>query len=320
MLILACTGRREPGSMGVVQRFIEREPQEPFRRVSMVRGVPVFDWRLAEHEVLADWLAPRPPRRIVLDGVPVELAWEDDRVKISRAADFDAAAIDRIEVVIASRVPRVTRTGEVALYWAGLGEELSGSRQLLARAGELVGEDRRRYRLWVGGEPAWTGRIARLQLICVLPQQVRIQVLGIVGFEETVIEERLAELAHTGVQVAIGEQARNALPGLPGQTIERELEIPRGAELRFAYGLQAGVRVPVRFRVSAVVDGEPRRLFEAGLDPGAEPPRWYEAAVGLGAVAGRRVRLVLETEAGEGLDPARGLPLWGHPEVLAPRQ
>ncbi len=312
---LACGGGREPGSMAVVLRFIESPPQETFRREAVVEDRPVFDWRLEPHDVTAAWLDPRPPRRIALPDVAIDLAWENRRLSLVAAVDLDAAAVDRIDLMAESLTPGNERTGDVAFYWAGPEDRLDESRRLVVTDGETIAPSVRRYRLRLAGEPGWRGPIARLKVVWVVPKNVRLRILRAAGFDETIDPERLRELAAGGLKAAIGEQFRDALPALPGAAVERRLVPPPGAELRFAYGLQSGVREPVRFTVAVVAPGERHPVFDQTVAEAG----WREAAVDLGAWAGEEVRIVLETAAAGELDPARGLPLWGHPQVLAPR-
>ncbi len=317
LAVLACDGR-QPGPLDVILRFIEAAPQEPFRRQAVVEDRPVFDWNLEPHGVVAAWLEPQPRRRITLPDAEIDLVWVGHRLNLAAAVDLDAAAVDRIDIVVESRVPGFHRTGDLAFYWAGPGENLAASRQLVISDGEALPGLRRRYRLRLAGEPGWRGRIAKLRAEWPAPQGVRFQILRLTGADETVDPERLRRFAADGIKGAIGGDIRDALPALPGAPVERRGRLPAGAELRFAYGLQPGLRRPVRFAVAVAAAGRSRRLFEATIDPAFAAPGWQPGAVDLGDYAGEEVRIVLETVAEGELDLARGLPLWGHPEVLAP--
>jgi hypothetical protein len=318
LLAAACGGRRPPGSMAVVLRFVEPPPQEPFHREAVVEDRPVFDWRLKSHDVTFAWLEPQARRHIALSDAELEIVWEGDRPTFVWRVDLEAAAVDRIDLVAESLHPETRRTGDVAFYWAAPGEPLAESRKLVVTDGEAIHEGRRRYPLKLAGEPEWRGRISTLKVAWAVPEKVRVRLLAMTGYDEEIAPGRLRELAAVGITAAIAEQFRDALPALPGAGIERRLTLPPEAELRFAYGSQGGVRAAVRFTASVVGAGGRRRLFAATVAPGSEPG-WREATVDLSAWAGEDVRIVLEAEAEGELDLAQGLPLWGHPEVLAPR-
>ena len=112
---------------------------------------------------------------------------------------------------------------------------------------------------------------------------------------------------------------------LPSAAVERfetnEADIPAGARLVFGYGVEepgwGDGWPPVRFRVSA---GE-LTLFERRIDPAADPRarRWFDASVDLDPLAGRRVRLVFETEAlgaAPGATVDRSFGVVSNPEIV----
>ncbi len=101
-------------------------------------------------------------------------------------------------------------------------------------------------------------------------------------------------------------------------------EVPPGARLAFSYGVESPGwehdAAAATFHV--LVDGNPKPLFFARLDPGSNPSqrRWFEASVDLGAYSGRRLSLVLQTAVDRADD--RGpfsRPIWGNPMVIARR-
>src|SRR5213076_2512640 len=112
---------------------------------------------------------------------------------------------------------------------------------------------------------------------------------------------------------------------LPPAAVERfetnEADIPAGARLVFGYGVEepgwGDGWPPVRVRVSA---GE-LTLFERRIDPAADPRarRWFDASVDLDPLAGRRVRLVFETEAlgaAPGATVDRSFGVVSNPEIV----
>jgi arylsulfatase A-like enzyme len=113
------------------------------------------------------------------------------------------------------------------------------------------------------------------------------------------------------------------LPASPVWRFESdEIEVPAGARLTFGYAVEEpGWAIgwpPVVVRVSA--GGVP--LFERRIDPAGDPRdrRWFDASVDLGSVAGRRTRLVFETEAlavpGTAVD--RSFAVVSNPQILPP--
>ena len=321
VFMAACPGQRAPGSMGLVMRFADPPPQKPFQRERVIQDLPAFDWSLEDLGVEARWMQPEADRSVSVAGTSANLSWRDDRLTFARPVGFASDSVDRIDVVVASLNPETTRTGDVALYWTVAGTDGEGE-PLLVEAGEPFGEDRRLYRLWVRGEPGWANNITGLRLVCVMPQQAQaahIRVVRVTGYREAVLSEPLAELAQSGIQIALEGQTRVAFPALPGYPVERNVDIPDQAELRFGYGLQPGVRVPVKLLIR--LEGKTsEELFSIRLDPGQKRERgWQDGVVDLTAYAGQQVRLVLETEASSALGPSQGMALWGNPEVLAPR-
>ncbi|MGH7287973.1 MAG: sulfatase, partial [Myxococcota bacterium] len=99
------------------------------------------------------------------------------------------------------------------------------------------------------------------------------------------------------------------------------LEIPANAVLDFATGIlePALGQGPVRFSVSACVDGDCRSVFSqvvGGQSGGASA--WHDASVSLHEFAGARASLFFET-ALVGDEPGRfSLPVWANPTILTP--
>jgi arylsulfatase A-like enzyme len=101
-----------------------------------------------------------------------------------------------------------------------------------------------------------------------------------------------------------------------------EIEVPTGARLVFGYAVEepgwATGWPPVLVRASAAG----LTLFERRIDPAGDPRdrRWFDASVDLGPVAGRRTRLVFETEAlaAPRTIVDRSFPVVSNPHVLPP--
>jgi arylsulfatase A-like enzyme len=103
----------------------------------------------------------------------------------------------------------------------------------------------------------------------------------------------------------------------------RSLLVPPGARLRFGTGLDESPHAaapPVRFTVTATVDGGERRLFDARLARGPNPA-WQHGKdhdVSLDDYANREIRLRFDTKI-ESDDPGElAFPVWAEPRIVAP--
>ncbi len=321
---VAGCGDAPPGSLRPVLRFLDRPVQRPFRPADLASDEVVFDWRLRDLELVAERGTSLDPYTLEIAGRTTEVRMVGKRLEIDRPVDFDATAIDRLDVVLGSRRTGSTATGDVTILWAAPGEGFDSTRGLEVAGGEQVAEDLRLYQIALRRHPGWTGRIGRLRLAISIALQGQISVRRITGYRELVTPEKLEALRRDGLEVRLGGQIRDALPALPGLPIERRLIVPEGAELRFAYGTQVAVAGTVRLAVTVITEeSEKRRIFEVAVVPDGTPGahasgRWHDGTVSLAAFAGQQVTFRLEASADQTLDPRQGFALWGHPEVLAP--
>lgn len=323
LLCAACDrpAGRQPRVLETRLRFVDNDPQTILARGELVTAEQLFSWRSEpEDRCLEIWPSPRKRSKISLGGHQGQLEWKKDRVHVWLAVALDAAAVDRLDVVLKSLVPGSTRIGAIALLWTGR-DGFSRERSLADNHGEATADGSRRFRFPVGTHGAWRGRVSRLSLRIQPPVGARFALCSIDGIAEQLRQEKLAELAASGFKAVLGGQIRNALPAIRGLPIERELKVPRAAELRFAYGLPAGVRVGAIFRVTALTEDEQTiELFRTTLTPDEGGGQWQEGRVDLLPLSGQRITLRLETSMDGDLDPKHGFPFWANPEVLAPQR
>lgn len=321
---LAMTGAACVGDGGellhVHLRFIESDPQLPLPSQFL------FSERVLRVDDFAEGrkcpqIWPRPSTPPLLGGAAglnATLSWTESDVHL----DFSTTeTMDQFAVVFSGLNKSRPYRGNLRAAWASKGETFSTTRSLrISRATAVVTGKRARYRVPLKDQLEWVGSAHRFRLT-VRPTHAQelIEVCSLELLVEELIPERLEVLLERGAKIALGDQLRNSLPGLPGRDLERTLQIPSGAELRFAYGVQAATTLPVRFRVLARIEGgeaEELLVVSMGVD---DVEHWEEATVDLSRFSGQEIRLSLVTEAEDAFDPAAGLPLWGNPEVIAPR-
>lgn len=309
-------------------RFLPEDPQGPPPRDELFAGETVFDLRLDERgSCLPIWPAGDAARYLAVGDASYPLEQMDERVRVTMdwpeptSGPFPMARVDRLEVELLSRHPTSTRTGDVAVYWAGRGEKLDNRRSLLEGHGLLGDDGRRHYGLSVGVQAGWTGEPRRVRLIFVPPTTGEpVSLCGIRGIDEALREGELGPWLVAGWKGTLGGQIRNALPALPGEPIRRLVEIPESAELRLGYGAPGGVRGDLEMEVRAGPPGGDGELLASwSLAEGVGREVWHDVVVDLSQWAGREVELSLRVVTAVELDPARGLPLWGNPEIVAPR-
>lgn len=311
----------------MVERFVAEPPQRAFRPADLVEDEVVFDWSLRGLGIGADWGDIQEPGAVAIEGAPAEVWMESNRLSIERPVALDAESIDRIDIVLVSRKPDSTYTGNLRLFWSAPGQPIDETQGLEVPAGEPVGNNLRLYQFSLRRQPSWQGPIGRLRIVCVIAERARIGVRRLTGLHEVVGAGQLAALRDHGLKASLESQARDALLALPGLPIERRLELPPGAELRFAVGAQRGVEQRVGMTVTVVREGgsehQPwRAVLRASTDAeeeGLAVGQWHPVRVDLGDWARETVTLRLEATSDAPLDLRQGFVLWAHPEVLAPR-
>ena len=310
-LLAACGA---PPQAPVVQRFVDPAPNEPFRTGTVLASQTVFAWDLTEPGEARRWRAAggrsTEPGRWSLEG-------DEEELLLTRAVDLSASEVHALDVEL------VSFRGGAELCWAAAGEGFAAERCEPCAPQPRRTRRGRVYRCAVGRQPQWAGAPDRLQLRLRPERGGRVRIRRISGIRQRLRSKPFAAaLGRSWLLVLDGTDHRETRTGFlapPGIDLERRLDLPPGALLRFGYGLQPGVREPVTFRAEVrPAAGAAETVFEHTLrsaDVGRGSP-WRDAEVDLSRFAGRQVEIVLRTEAAATFDPVRGLPLWAHPEVI----
>lgn len=309
LLLAACTGPG-PSFEPTPYRFIGGDTVE-FE--SLVGRSNEFAWRFD---------APGTPALFELSGAGAGFETVDGRailsaaggpVSLTRQVELAAETVDIIELTLAPVSDLHDQLVVGTLEWAGAGEEFAEARRLTARH-PLRGANQR-FAFRVRNRAAWQGSIELLRLTVASNVPMRLELLSVIGYRRTLSDGALTAMVSGGCKVEIAGGVRNSLPGLPGADIVRRLEIAPQSRLSFSFGAMRWAPLPVRFRVSVEVEGrDPVGVFEAEILNGRQRP-WRQAEVDLSGFAGQRVEIRLTTESFHPVDPARGFPAWGNPEV-----
>ncbi len=320
-LALACGSPVEKDGWRIALRFIPEEPTETFERSRLYQHKRVFTWRFDSKAGRAAWKI-RPPGAATPVAGGLNVRGSRPVPSLIRGVDLDAAKVDAIEIDVAG-----LRMGPLRWFWRREGEQFVGERGLVIPGPGEAEDEAVTYTLEVADHDAWSGNIRRLRLDPTVFEGETVRVEEVRGIRY-VAPHDMPETATRGAwRVDLDSELRSALLAPPGRPIERRLEVPEGARLRFGYGVHGRLHGPVIFRVSARADSaseiaagqSPKVLFEKRLAPGGDDLKiWREASVDLAPLAGRDLRLVLETSAVGDWDRSSGMPAFANPEVLEP--
>jgi arylsulfatase A-like enzyme len=132
---------------------------------------------------------------------------------------------------------------------------------------------------------------------------------------EWVLDQRLTA-------VRLNDVVRRAYPAAPPSRLRFVVDIPKGAHLTFACGIDPArhARPGVEFAVKVAKDGRETRVFSQLLDPLHNPQhrRWLSADIDLSAHAGRNVDLIFETHGYDETGEAN-MAYWGTPALTVPK-
>ncbi len=319
---------RREGPVGIEQRWVETErlgTGAPLigHRLPVYTDREAFAWFMREESDLASW------HMVNLDGARrfgdygVRLLTESSDPMLARDVSFDADEVHEIRVQMGGLKTR----SRVQLFWAhGETEPFSEAKSLEVDQPTLEGQLIPVYTFPVSDHPLWNGTIARLRLDPTIFSLDEVELVSVRGVRRELEPEALQAAMDKPFKVDLGADVRNALAALPGFSPSLEADIPSGAELRFAFGLQLGVRTPVDFKV--VLSGpegdsqgsDVQVLFEQRLDPSNDEhmQRWHDQRIPLPARDGARLSLEAGHADGSPLNPLNGSPVWALPEILAP--
>ena len=235
---------------------------------------------------------------------------------VERPVTLDATQLDTVEVTLASGYKV-----RLSLSWMKEGEADWGARDLaLAYADGRGDQHRKDFTFDLRSHADWSGPIARLRLRLEPAREgERIEIQRLRGLRLDLPAEVLAEQSGRPWVVELDREVRTALVVPPGHPVEREILVPAKSTLEFAVGAAGRLAVPITFRVVAERPrSEPAVLFESRLEPveRSASRRWRQVSVDLSAFGGERLRLRVESSAGEGYDPSLGFPAWANPEIV----
>lgn len=324
VLTMVALGMREPASQSVarariVHRLIDDAPAEIFDPAAFTRRSPRFTWHFDDTEEWSRWTRLR-----TVGNGNAGLA-EDSWV---RQVVLETTTVEAIELSV-SRPPRGMR---FVLSWAAQGELFAAERALEGRLEAPVRGSRGQVWFDLRDHPRWRGTINRLRLRLRSPQgsepaeNLLRQLSGVAVAQPTA--EQITASRDRFWKVDLGGDVRSAFMVSMGAWRAFNLDVPKRATLRLAFGSLKTVAWPVTVRVEAFCDGRTTTLFSGQIDPST--PDWQPAWIDLGALAGRpaRIRFRVLTPAGlattatseastthtAGREPP--VVAWAHPEVL----
>lgn len=312
---LACSG--PPPPMKLEQRWIDdADAAIAESPVAIYERERAFSWTFKEKTDLEGWRQVDIDLKYELNGNGGLLMQSSKADScLWRPVDIDTAEIDEIQIV---RSPLTG--GSVQIFWQGDEETFTAANSATAWAPDPGGQLIQTFTFRLRGHPNWKGRLRYLRFDLTEMPNHRVALYSIDAFRYQLDAGQLAQAVATPMRVDFENReilAQLAPPGLP---YGRELEVPKGSRLSFAYGLQQRMGPPISFelRFEPHAGGAAEKLWSAELDPAKSGRVWQDAAVDLAPVAGRAGKLVLETRADASYDPLRGFPLWGNPELAAP--
>lgn len=277
--------------------------------------VEVARYTFDSPEAIAAWT----PERVDLtfeatrDGLLIRSSSADP--SLSREVSLDAERVRSIRVCSSG----LTAGSYMQLYWAGPGEVFGEDRTLTLSRDDGTGNLLPTFTFPVSNHPKWQGQVARLRLDPTSTADRRMELFWVAAVDHVVQEELVAAMAQGSFRVDVAGDVRRAVLTPPSFPFVRDVEVPRHAQLRFAFGLEPGMWVRVRFRVVAEEGGTATTLLDERIGPSRsrKPVPWQQRTVDLERFAGRRIRLRFETETPQDLDLLRGFPAFAGVELCA---
>jgi len=304
--LLGCT---ESESRVPTLRFAETAPETDFRRSELLESQRLASWPFTAAGDLDAWELNVAPEDRAFEGPGLRLSSERRYVTLERGVELDAAEIDSFELWARdlSRQP-------VTLEWSGPGQQFTDERKIEVDLGRSDGASDA-YRMVTTGHPLWQGPITRLRFGLILrPHRPgtleRIDVLA-----DTLHPAELTAALERPWRIDIANQVRIGHLVTPERPLVREVDVPRGGELRLSYALEGNLRQTFTFRATAIDAGGERHTLFADEVAGSQTG-WCERSVDLSAWPGSRVRLELAAETAGDFDPRVGFPVWANTEVL----
>ena len=291
-------------------RFIERPPTDLFERQEITEEVNVFEWDFSKG-------GKRPTLEI--EGADLESEPSDGGLRLQSSAgaieltfplERSAQEVNHLAVEFQGRVP-----SHIRLSWKAKGKAFAKRRSLSVPSQRARQDGIFRFDLALS--EAWEGEIETLRLQIATDGRQRVELHRILGRLASVQADHLTAALSRPWQSALHGEVHNALLGLPGLPVERQVNVPEGGRLQFSFAVPPKVRQAVRFRVFAEAEVEgPVEIFSQEIEPNSpDSQKWHWASLDLAELAGKEVKLRLLTETEEPFDPFLGCPVWGNPEV-----
>ncbi len=308
MMVLCAGCSSDPASVPPT-RWIEADPQQIVDRSFFLESETIFEITPSNSD--ADQWQTWGVRSVEFKGRRAVLTPEGRWAGLSREVDVDASAVAAIEVTASG-------ARQVMVDWAGPDGVFSPQQRVEVKISPHTPATMAPTRLQVADHPLWNGRIRALRVGAVRAASKKtVTFESVRGIAEQVRPERLEELVGQPWKVDVDHEVRNALLGLVGSPVEREVQVPDGGVLRFGFAVEPRQTKAVGFVIAADAGaGSERVIFRKQIEAGGGGA-WHDAEVDLSPFSGRLIQLVLRVEA-DGLDPRLGFPVWSNPEVVAP--
>ena len=277
----------------------------------------VFEWRFETVQDLKPWKLHRTKFKPIPEGGGFFVRTTTDEPSWIQRDDLNLKAedLDLIEV------ERRGGFDKLSMLWSTRDRPFDSKRAIYRRGVRDSGQDVVRQTFDVARSAEWQGPIERLRFNPARKDDTYQEILAIRGLRRSLHAERLAQALPLPYHQEFDKDSRLSLLAPPGFEHTRRLENLDGdAFLTLAMGLQQVAGPEVRFVVEVEPDGGARnRVFERILDPETDGEAWHPARVELGAFAGQDITVVLRTEGPSPDELLDGLPVWGLPEIKAPR-
>ncbi len=313
--LLACgTGQDVPPP---AIRLILEEPRERLGSDASSIGVPVLDSSFGA----GGWRPMGAAGGWRIDGESLVIESDGESFDLEREVAFDAPELHTVGVTLASGYKVRLSLSWMGESEAGIGEPAWVERPLALAYAEGRGEPHRKTFVFdLRSHAEWSGTITRLRLR-LEPARAgeRIVVQRLRGRRQELPPRVLAEQSRRPWKVELDRELRDALVVPPGHPVEREVLVPNGATLELAVGATGRLASPITLRIVAErLPNGSSVLFETRVEPvaRAESRRWRPVRVDLSEFGGERLRLRLESSAGDGYDPALGFPALANPEIV----
>jgi arylsulfatase A-like enzyme len=297
-------------------RFIPSEPEAYLEDHAWRSYEEVLTWSFEDPSELGSWSVNAGAGKMDLGERGLAISLAHGKVKLARAVAINTASAPALEIEL-DHEEKV----HVAVYWAREGEDFSPERSISKKL-EPRGDVEREI-LDLSSHALWSGDVKKIRIDFRSPSKTVAYLKRISALRAAVSTDGLTAVLDKAWKVILNDETRNAVVGLPGIPVERTVDIPPDATLRFAFGVQSGVTVPLRFLVNVTgPSGVAQAAFASTIDPANEDQvdAWHEEAVDLRRFAGPARVVSLVTEADAAVDPAAGLAFWANPQIVRSRR